>query len=98
MLARIILGLVLAAAVFLAAGAALVEEPRSGARLEVQTGSVTVQVGRPGKLLALSPDTGCWRQGCPVITIRARLFSGAPQGAQSETRRVQHIPARTLER
>lgn len=98
MAARIILGLGLAAALAAGMVALLVEPPRSGARFEVQTGSVTLQLAAPDKLVTLSPDTRCWRQGCPVISIRARLFSAAPQPAQSEPRRVQHVPPRAFER
>lgn len=98
MFARLILGLGLGALCLALAGAAVVEPPRSGARFELQTGAVTVEVGKPGKLLTLSPDTACWRQGCPVISIRARLFSAAPQRAQNEARRVQHLPARAFQR
>lgn len=97
MLLRLIAVLVLTSIALLAAALAVVEPPRSGARVELQTGAVTLEVGGPGKLIALSPDTSCWRRGCPPFSIRARLFSAPPQGAQGEAGRVQRLPAGALQ-
>lgn len=98
MLARLVLLSAILAAVLLAAGAAVVEPPRSDARLEVQTGSIRVQIAAPGRAFTLSPDTGCWQRGCPVFAVRARLFSAPAQSPEGEARRVQHLPAFSFER
>jgi len=97
MIARTLAALVLLLALGLA-GAAMLEPPRSGARLEVQTGSVRLELGHPEAGLAVRPDPGCWRSGCPAFTLRARVFSAPPQGAQGESRRVKYRPAGQLER
>ncbi|TGY86767.1 hypothetical protein E5163_16665, partial [Marinicauda algicola] len=80
MLLRRVAVLALTSIVLIGTAALVVEPPRSGARVELQTGAVTLAVGGPGKLIALSPDTSCWRRGCPPFSIRARLFSAPPEG------------------
>ncbi|TGY90349.1 hypothetical protein E5163_04285 [Marinicauda algicola] len=97
MLLRLVAVLALTSIVLIGTAALVVEPPRSGARVELQTGAVTLEVGGPGKLIALSPDTSCWRRGCPPFSIRARLFSAPPEGAQGEPGRVQRLPAGSLQ-
>lgn len=97
-MARFILLSAIGLAALLVAGAILIDPPRSDARVEFQTGSIQVQIASPDAILALAPDTACWVRGCPLFSVRARLFSAAPQGAESESRRVQRLPSVTFER
>ena len=76
-----------------AAVPALSEPPRSEARLELQTGSVRVGIAAPGAPLSVGPDVSCWRAGCPLLAVRVRWESAAPQGPEGEPRRVQRYAA-----
>lgn len=53
------------------------DPPHSEALVEIQSGAVTIELAKPGSLLAINPETDCWQNTCPLLSIRSQFSAAA---------------------